>query len=72
MPLSSERITRMRQLYAEGVPAARMLAEEVDQHSLYYWLDGGPRDRARGLSPIRRRSAQRRAAIRAGGRYGRR
>jgi len=60
MPLSLEKITHMRQQYVDRVPVARILAEnDVDQGSLYYWLDGGPKDPARRLPPIPRRGARR-------------
>jgi hypothetical protein len=60
MPLSSEKIARMRQQYIDRVPVAQILAEnEVDLGSLYYWLDGGPKDPARRLPPIPRRGPRR-------------
>jgi hypothetical protein len=60
MPLSPETIARMRQQYADGVPVAQICAENnVTSGTLYYWVDGGPRDPKRRLEPIpRRRSGQ--------------
>jgi hypothetical protein len=63
MPLSSEKIARMRQQYVDRVPVAQILAEnEVDQATLYYWLDGGPKDPTRRLPPIPRRGPPRRGS----------
>jgi hypothetical protein len=60
MSLSPEKIARMRQQYADGVPVPQICAESgVSQRVLYYWVDGGLRDPARRLPPIPRRAPRR-------------
>ena len=58
MPLTSATIMRIRQQYADGVPVAQICAENgIVDATIYYWVDGGPRDPARRLAPIARRRA---------------
>ena len=53
--ISPETIARMRQQYADGVPVARIRAENgVTKGVLYRWLDGGPSGSDQ-LPPIARR-----------------
>jgi hypothetical protein len=57
-PPSRAQIERARAMYAEGFSVARVLAGcDMSLGTLYYWLDGGPRDE-RGaplLPPLARR-----------------
>lgn len=55
-PLSPETGARARQLYAEGIPVARILGETgLSLGSLYYWLDGGGGEGDPRLPPVPRR-----------------
>lgn len=57
-PPSRAQIERARAMYAEGFTVARVLAGcDMSLGTLYYWLDGGPRDEqgAPLLPPLARR-----------------
>jgi len=56
-PPSEEKIARARMMYVEGFTVSRILAYcDMSLGTLYYWLDGGPREaNGRALPPIPRR-----------------